>query len=282
MKKNTLIILLIFAIIGSILAFKLYFQNNDDIKSVLSTRDYLKLEKCIEKLFDEDKINGRFKYLREVAPNFNEGVFEYYQYIYKNGKKTGSYEIYLVKFITSKNEIIYYEFNEEKNKKVKSSWSDSYAWEPYYVLIEKFKNDKEIENLKTSFKNNFQAELNEKELFLTNITFGNGCGAATMYSKERMQLNDFVAKKDKDSIIKWLQSTNSEKQIFAVEGFLKLMKSECKFNKQELALFHNVTNKKGTVKVCHGCIYSTEEVSEIIKEIKNQLLSKQENNGMVL
>ena len=281
MRKYSLIISLSVMLIG-FLTFKLYFQNNDDIKSVLSTRDYLKLKKCIEKLFDEDKINGRFKYFREVAPNFNEGVFEYYQYIYKNGKKTSSLEGFQIKLITSENEIIYYEFNEEKNKKVKSSWSDSYEWEPYYVLIEKFKNDKEFENLKTSFKSNFQAELNEKELFLTNITFGNGCGVGAMYSKERMQLNDFVAKKDKDSIIKWLQSTNSEKQIFAVEGFLKLMKSECKFNKQELALFHNVTNKKGTVKVCHGCIYSTQEVSETIKEIKNQLLSKQENNGMVL
>lgn len=271
MKKNTLIIVSILLIIGSVLTFKLFFQNNDDIKSALSTKDFLKLENCIEKLFDEDKINGRWIYFREVAPGFNEGVFEYYQYIYKNGKKTTSLECFQVKLITSENEIIYYEFNEEKNKKVKSSWSDSYEWEPYYELIEKFKNDKEIENLKTSFKNNFQAELNEKELFLTNITFGNGCGAGTMYSKERMQLNEFVAKKDKESILKWLHSTNTEKQMFAVEGFLKLMKSGTKFSQQELDLFHNVTNKKGNVKVCHGCIYSTEEVSEIIKEIKNQL-----------
>lgn len=271
MKKNTLIIISILVIVGSILTFKLFFQDKDDIKSALSTKDFLKLENCIEKLFDEDKINGRWIYFREVAPGFNEGVFEFEQYIYKNGKKTSSLEGFQIKLITSENEIVYYEFNDEKFKKVKSSWSDSEEWEKYYVPVEKFKNEKKINNLKESFKNNFQAELNEKELFLTNITFGNGCGAATMYSKERMQLNEFVAKKDTVSILKWLQSTNTEKQIFAIEGFLKLMKSGTKFSQQELDLFHNVTNKKGNVKVCHGCIYSTEEVSEIIKEIKNQL-----------
>ena len=67
-----------------------------------------------------------------------------------------------------------------------------------------------------------------------------------MYSKERMQLNELVAKKDKESILKWLQSTNTEKQMFAVEGFLKLMKSENKFSQKELDLFNNVTNKKTT------------------------------------
>ncbi|MBE9577041.1 hypothetical protein [Flavobacterium proteolyticum] len=271
MKKNTLAIISILVIIGSIVTFKLFFQDNDDIKSALSTKDYLKLENCIEKLFDEDKINGRLKYFREVAPGFNEGFFEYYQYIYKNGKKTSSLEGFQIKLITSENEIIYYEFNEEKNKKVKSSWSDSYEWEPYYVLIEKFQNDKEFENLKTSFKNNFQAELNEKELFLTNITFGNGCGAAAMYSKERMQLNEFVDKKDKKSILKWLQSTNTEKQMFAVEGFLKLMKSGTKFSQQELTLLNYITNKKGTVRVCYGCSYRVEEINIVLKILKEQL-----------
>lgn len=271
MKRNTLIILLILTIIGSIITFKLFYQNNGDIKSVLSTKDNLKLENCIKKLIEEDKINRCFYYFRELAPNYNESVFEYYQHIYKNGKKTNSLDFFQIKLITSENEIIFYEFNEQKNKKVKSSWSDFYEWEPYYVLIEKFKNDKEFENLKTSFKKNFLAELNEKELFLTNITFGNGCGAAAMYSKERMQLNELVAKKDKESILKWLQSTNTEKQMFAVEGFLKLMKSENKFSQKELDLFNNVTNKKGNVKVCRGCIYSTEEVSELIKEIKSNI-----------
>jgi hypothetical protein len=71
--------------------------------------------------------------------------------------------------------------------------------------------------------------------------------------------------------LNWLKSTNSEKQLYAVEGVLKLIKSGSKFSKQELDLFSKVTNKKGTIKVCHGCIYSTQEISEIIKNIKSQL-----------
>ncbi|RBA29315.1 hypothetical protein [Flavobacterium tibetense] len=270
MRKNTLIISLSILLIG-LLTFRLFFQEKNDLPCVLSNKDFTELENCIKKLTVQDEIRGRWIYLRELSPDFKEGIFEYYQHIYKDGKKSDSYEVFQIKLITAENDIIHYEFSEQKNKKVKSDWSDSYIWKPYYVLIERFKNEKKLNNLKTTFKNNFQAELNEKELFLKDYTYGENCGVGAMNSKERIELNDFVVKNNKNSILNWLKSTNSEKQLYAVEGILKLIKSGSQFSKQELDLFRKVTDKKGTIKVCHGCIYSTQEVSEIIKNIKSQL-----------
>jgi hypothetical protein len=201
MRKNTLIISLSI-LLFVFLTFKLFFQEKNDLPSVLSNKDFTELENCIKKLTVQDEIRGRWIYLRELSPDFKEGIFEYYQYIYKDGKKSDSYEVFQIKLITAENEIIHHEFSEQKNKKVKSDWSDSYIWKPYYVSIKKYKNEKKFSDLKTSFKSNFDAELNEEELFLKDFVYGENCGVAAMNSKERIELDDFVLKNDKISIFK--------------------------------------------------------------------------------
>lgn len=270
MKKYKLGILLSFIIVVCLILFyKLFFKEKEDIRSILSTKDFTKFEYFIKQESNANDFRGHWKYLREVTHEFKEGVFEFEQYIKdKKGRKTNSYEVFQVNLITSGNKIIYYEFNIQKNKNVKYEWLDSYSWKPYYVLIEKFKDKLGFEQLKKSFKKTFHSELNENELFITYYVYGESCGAGGMNSRERIQLNYFITKQDKDSIIRWLKSTNTEKQIYAIEGVFKLENSGIKFSKTELEIVENMINKKGTIQICSGCIYSVREISSIINQIK--------------
>lgn len=122
-----------------------------------------------------------------------------------------------------------------------------------------------MKDLKKTFRKIFESDLNESELFVTDYIYGNACGVGAMYSNERMQLNNFVDRKDKKSILKWLNSTNTEKQIYAVEGILKLKKIGIDLSKTELERIKYITHKKGTIRVCSGCMYSSKEISEVVK-----------------
>ena len=268
MKKQTLIILSIIIFISLVVSYKLFNQNNEDIKSVLSSKDFMKFESFIKKMPEEEYLQRKWEYYRDITKEFQEGVFVFNRYIKdQKGKITSSYEVFQIKIITKKNNIIYYELNIQQNKKVKYEWSDSYSWEPYYILIEKFINEAEIKILKESFKDIFNAELIENELFKTDYVYGENCGAGAMNSRERMQLNKFISEQNKDSIIRFIKSTSTEKQIYGVEGILKLKDYKIKLSKAELEILKYIINKNGTIKVCNGCIYSNKEIKEVIKQI---------------
>lgn len=269
MKKITLAISLSLIVISCFfLSYKFIFNKKEDARSILATKDFTELQIFIEKL-SKEKRRPRWIYLRDLIYEYQEGIFEYKQYKKdKNGNNTSSYDIYQIQLIVSNSKIIYYEYNIQKNKKVKYEWSDSYTWEPYYVTIEQFKNDIEFELLKDKFKKVFYSDLNENELFIIHYVYGENCGIAGVNSSERIQLNNFVFKKDKNSILKWLKSTNAEKQIYAVEGILKLKELGINLNKAELEMIKYIINKKGTIRMCSGCVYFDMEISKIAKRFE--------------
>lgn len=266
MRRYILAICLSLVVLTSLFLFyKFNFQNKDDVRSILGTKDFKELEAFIEKLTKE-KRSPRWIYLRDLTYEYQEGIFEYKEYEKnENGSITTSYDIFQIKLIVSGNKIIYYEYNIQKNKKVKYEWSDSFSWEPYYITIEQFKNDIEFKLLKEEFNNVFYSDLNESELFVTDYVYGENCGVAAVDSNERTQLNYFVTKKEKNSILKWLKSTNTEKQVYAVEGLLKLEKSGVNLNNTEVEIINYITHKKGTIRMCSGCTYFDIAISKLTK-----------------
>jgi hypothetical protein len=68
--------------------------------------------------------------------------------------------------------------------------------------------------------------------------------------------------------LKWLQSTNVETQLYAVEGFYKLKKAGYQIKESELQSIRNVLKKKGTVRTCMGCRYGLNEIQQIAKEFE--------------
>jgi hypothetical protein len=83
-----------------------------------------------------------------------------------------------------------------------------------------------------------------------------------------MKLEHFVEKKDRTSLLKWLQSTNVETQLYAVEGFYKLKKAGYQIKESELHYIRNVLKKKGTVRTCTGCLYGRNEIQKIAKHFE--------------
>ena len=270
MKKFILAISLgLIVVMGLFLSYRFIFTNKEDARCILATKDFTEFQSFIEKL-SKEKRSPRWIYLRDLTYDYQEGIFEYKQYKKdENGAHTSSYNTYQIKLIVSGNTIFYYDYTIQKNKKVKYEWSDSYSWEPYYVTIEQFKNDEAFESLKEKFKKAFYSDLNESELFITDYVYGENCGVAAMNSNERTQLNDFVTKKDKNSMLKWLKSANTEKQMYAVEGLLKLEKSGVNLSKTELEIINYIAHKKGTIRMCSGCTYFDMEISKLAKRFKN-------------
>lgn len=161
-----------------------------------------------------------------------------------------------------KTQIIHYEISEEKNMKINE------AWVPYCETIEKFRNDTAFNKLKNVFKQTFLADLNEQDLFLDDIAYGQSCGFVGTHPKELLQIGEFVKNRDRNSLLKWLQSTNTEKQLYAVYGFSLLKKLKIKPNAQERKIIKAVLKKKGTVRFCYACVYSKREIRSAAKAFR--------------
>lgn len=116
--------------------------------------------------------------------------------------------------------ILNYELSKDIRKKANDKWQEN------YLIIGSYKDNIEFNKLNNSFNLIYKADLNEKELFNQDITYGYACGRGGIDPKEKTQIDVFFEHNDKDSLIKWLQSTNTEKQIYAIEGLFNLNKKE--------------------------------------------------------
>ena len=123
--------------------------------------------------------------------------------------------------------------------------------------------------LKQEFNHEFYAPLNESELFNDRIVYGDNCGLAPIDPPERIKIDRFVHKQSRDSLLKWLQSTNTEKQMYAVDGLLQLKQKGIALNSLELKLIQKILSKKGTIYTCFGCIYNSDKIERIKESFKN-------------
>ncbi len=151
---------------------------------------------------------------------------------------------------------------EQKSKKEHNEWVD------YYPTIDTYENDTLFKKLETTFFQSFGSQLKRKGLFIDSIVYGSRCGYVGIDPIEKMHLDHFVKRKDKTSLLKWLQSTNVETQLYAVEGFYKLKKAGYQIKESELQYIRNVLKKKGTVRTCTGCLYGKNEIQQIAKNFE--------------
>lgn len=259
MNQQLLIILILFFFNNT-----LFGQIENDVNKVLSSKNFVAFKKYADNLSKNEKlITTHWESLRDLTNDFQEGVFIFEKSIPdKKNPSESSIFTYKVNLIATKSTIIYYELSEEKNKKILNEWKS------YYDPIKKFKDNKDFDKLKKSFKNTFQSDLNEKELFIYDYVYGNRCGIVGTQPKGRQQIYEWIDNKDKTALIKWLKSTNTEKQVYAVEGLFQLRKAGVKLTDEELKIINFVFSKKGTVYTCSGCIHSRRNINDVIKEFK--------------
>jgi hypothetical protein len=250
MKKTISLLLSIF-----LLTRCLFGQMEKEIDSVLKTKNFEAFKKISNTLSNRAKKIIAYGVLRDLTEDYQEGVFYF--------KKTipgaiGSPYILRITLITTEKEIICYNLSEKKNKKV----NGNSIW--YLEVIDEFKNKKEYKKFKKSFSKIFLTDPNESELFTENITYGQACGFLGVAPAQKLQIDSYANKGDKENIIKWLQSPNTEKQIYAIDGLFQLKEKGVKLSASELSMIKFVINKKGTIHICSGCTPYKEEISKVV------------------
>jgi len=255
---------LLIIFIGLLWTSNLFGQVQNDVKIILNTKDFIAFKNYADKLSNREKrINSHWESLRDLTTEFKEGIFIFEKSVPDNDNPAiSSVYTFRVTIITTKTQIAFYELSEEKNKKIGNNW------EPFYDTIDKFKDEKLYDSLKNSFKSIFQTELNENELFMTDFVYGEHCGIAGVNPKGRQQINQWVTNKNKTELLKWLKSTNTEKQIYAVDGLCQLKKAGTKLTDVEMKMINFVTKKSGTIYVCSGCMHSQDEIRNVTKKFK--------------
>lgn len=182
-------------------------QVQNDVKKVLDTKNFVAFKKYADNITNGEKnIRSHWEYLRDLTPNFKEGVFIFEKSIpHKDNPKISSVYTFRVTLITTDKSIAYYELSEEKNKKVGNDW------QPYYDPISEFKDEKLLGNFLNSFKSIFKSNMNFDDLFITDFVYGNHCGLGGLNPKGRQQIDEWVINKNKTELLKWLKSPNTEK-----------------------------------------------------------------------
>lgn len=246
-------------------------QNQLRVQEVLNRKNFAKLKRYIRKesrfnrslIYERNKSNR----LQDLTRENREGVF-YFAKSYPDSSDFGKKKNYLfrIKVLTCKNEIIYYELS--KGIPVKTEGRSE-----NFEIISTYKNEVAYDELIRAFNLIYKVDLNERELFNQDITYGEACGRGGIDPAEKTKMDEFIEANDKESLIKWLQSTNTEKQIYALRGLYYLNKKGIQLSKEEMQMIDFVKSKKGMVNVCFACNFYRRSIEQVTKEYNFQMQS---------
>ena len=237
-------------------------QVQNEVKKVLATKDFIAFKTYTDNLSMKDKnVTSNWDNFRDLTTDFQEGTFIFSKYADdKNSSEIGFLRTFRVRLLATDKIIAYYELSEMKYKKVGDD-----EWDPYYEFIEKYKDEKAFSKLSASFKEAYQADLNEKELFVTDFVYGEACGFSGTDPVGRRQVDKWVLEKNKPELLRWLKSTNTEKQVYAVDGLLQLRKRGMKLADNEMSVMKCIIKKRGTINACSGCTYYNGDIKIVAK-----------------
>lgn len=261
MIKHLIVLFLFFA--ASSLA-----QLEQNVLKILSGKRMADFDTLVKKLRQTDGTAGGYcLYKRDVVNGFRESIYNLYKSV-PDPKEPGTefvtnYKVYVV---DDHGEILYHQFTEEKYKSKFIWWKLKRIWVPYNEHLGVFRNDSLFDLMKSAFKQSFHADLNEQELFSTDYVYGFACGYSGEPPQGKEEIDSLVKTNDRVSLVRWLQSTVTEKQLYGVMGFHDLKQKDVPLDATELELIHNVLKKEGIVLSCSGCTGGPEMLSELTKE----------------
>jgi hypothetical protein len=242
----------------------LFAQLGEDLKNKLALKDFQSFKKYADSLSNGNShIKIYWEVDREIAAGFQERILTVTKSVpeEKNPNYSTVYT-FKINMLSADTTIFFYDLMECKSKKEHNEWVE------YYPTIDIYENDTLFLKLETTFFQSFGGQLKRKGLFIDSIEYGARCGYAGIAPLEKMHLDHLVKRKDKTSLVKWLQSTNVETQIYAVEGFYKLKKAGYRIKENELQFIRNILKKKGTIRTCAGCRYGRNDIQAIVKNFE--------------
>ncbi len=239
-------------------------QLQNDIAQHLFEKDFNNFKRYTDTLSNkETHIGAYWKLEREITNGFQERILVIKKSVPDKDKPyISTIYTFRVNIISYDKDIVFYDLQERKSRKINGEWLE------YFPTIQKYQNDSLFDLLEISFYKSFGGQLNKKELFVDSIVYGTNCSNAATDPPEKVSADLYVKTKNRQKLSEWIQSTNTEKQIYAVDGFYRLKQKGLKLTGQELHFISNVVNKKGKIRTCSGCIYSNEEIGYITKTFK--------------
>jgi len=218
------------------------------INSILLKRDFKAfLEFAKDYYIEKGGIRIDKGNIREIAGDFQEAMFiisKAYQ-INKGVSITCNPEL---KVIVNNNDIIFFELESKEMKDFPKSFETT--TDTTFRFIDNVK----MAEFEKKFELEYKAKLNKADLFIDTISVGTKCGRYPgFFTKQHEQVEVWVLNKDTTSLYSWLQSANSEKQVYAVKGLYHLSVNGLKINGEKLVITRRVRQKKGTIYTCIPC-----------------------------
>lgn len=222
----------------------------------LGSKTINEFESGIERIYDET-IDGGLSLERDIIDNYSQACYYIGLTIPdKENKYISTIYSFRVNLILQDKNIIYYNLGKI------TSFRDA----DFTFIKEEYRDRFEYDMLNTKFRNVFLIDLNLNELFVTDIIYGEGCGIGFQPPHERQIMSLLVTYRNINEIRRWLQSSNVEKQIYALSGFYELNKKGYKPFINDRKMIESVLNKKGDLIFCYSCEYMTERIEDIVKE----------------
>lgn len=235
-------------------------QSLPELKQLLSNNSLSKIDRYII-LTDSNHLGiSYWIFLREIAPDYFEGVARFNIYVppSKRDADGHNYTVYRLSLLSHKDSIIYYKI--EKQITIRKSDRITVAYNPILIF-----DNNQMAALDSSFTKTYHVPLNKAELFIDSIVYGRYCGFAATIIPQRRIINMLVKENNTKELQKLLRSSNTEKQLYAVDGLLQQKQKGYKIESEILELMNYIIRKSGTIQTCEGCIQGSQEISKVIK-----------------
>jgi hypothetical protein len=226
------------------ISFNLYAQSIPKIKQLLKNKNFEALNKYLDKPKKNIEIN--WENFRTIVDDYSECTLIIRE-ITPIDELNSSYNEFKINILIKSKAIIYCKLVEIIRSSEKT-------------IIEE-RNEELYLKLKTAFQKTYNLNLNEHELFLTNVVFGENYGIVGGNP------NPVIRKHDLEKIRKALRSANAEMQVYAILELKKLEQKGYKVTDQEQKFIQIVKQKKGSVATCSGCIYMPKSIKDAVSEI---------------
>ena len=218
------------------------------INSILLKRNFKAfLEFTKDYYIEKEGIQIEKGNIREIAGDFQEAMFTISK-AYQINKGVSITCTPKLKVITNKNDIVYFELESKEMKNFPKNF------EITSDTTYRFADEIKMVDLAKRFELEYKTRLNEADLFIDTIAVGTTCGHYPGTStSQHEQIEEWVANKDTASLFNWLQSVNSEKQVYAVKGLYRLSGNGLNISEEKIAIARRVRRKKGTINTCIPC-----------------------------
>ncbi len=232
-------------------------QIENEFTEALKTLDFSKYLTAFDALKNTKKSTFyKTHYNRDIVNDYQEGVWKInHKKSYDSLTNAFTFSNYKIKVLNYKGKIFYFEFSKKIGKKVKRKWE--YRFETLAI----YKDSLIFDTLKSKFLDVYGLQLNENELFMEDVFYGSFCGNRVSYElPERTIIENYVLMKDKESLMKLAKSTNTEKQLFAIDGLMQLKEKGVALTNSELAIIKLILSKSGTIQTCAACLYQMKSI----------------------